>query len=602
MNSGVMLTPTLARWQVLRSRPAQLHTADNQRPVDNFIPQAPLIYEQVGARTVAGAISMAMLGATVQRRKRRQNVHRTAFPETRVEIQKSLKKREVLELEEIYDSLELPRRTRTLSKKTLIKRIMMKLEDLKQIFADAGSDHSGLGLVSEAKNKMEVGREFSLNTDYLRSRRIFGNVNDSETAGAGFYGFPSSLTGTVSMSLQVQKYEAVDSRRALSDLSVGETMLGTVKSISFADGLLVDVGTTVDALVPNNSCTLGVQLGDDIKVCVNYIFCTSDGVARRFPLMATLSDEENGKEDREEPKKWEDQSGALLLLRGVDPEALKQARYSNMQFPTGAEPSQHDLQCFPDTQPTGNLFDGAPPTLDILQQLPARKLPNNLLSLNLSGNLESVQVPVDYLTEESVCIDDEAVASWQNNASQELDLMSAELRCRDAFCRDLTQVWRDLLARRHPSIPVNLLGMTILSCGKRCLIPIVDTHCLEFRLREFEAPSELAAWREKEQKCHEMTWNGTQEHNQRDRDHDRTKLDQLSSCNVVQHARAVYQVEQEELLKMCRGSAVHDRCERTEQTLKKEVDKFRDQDKFREQDDSQKQLEKDHEALMLKKW
>ncbi|CAE7883764.1 POGLUT2 [Symbiodinium microadriaticum] len=252
-------------------------------------------------------------------------------------------------------------------------------------------------------------------------------------------------------------------RRALQSLEVGAEESGTIVEVSLNDGLRVDIGAEIDVLVP-----LSIQGREDApaKVAKNYplkkklvvkIEEVSADPARRFPVIASV---------KKEPLQSLEQAQTALRPHGGA---------SDRSRSEGVELSKLD-----DWQPAGPLE-----VREELEELPLRPPPEVVRSLGRNRQLQDVEVP-EAMRSPAPDVSDAAREAWTNFAENRAEELRWELRCRERLAADLLVVEADILRGRSPTIPLGLLGLTVMEDGKRYMLPQPDGDSLKFSVQEDE--------------------------------------------------------------------------------------------------------------------
>eukprot|EP00929_Paragymnodinium_shiwhaense_P051447 TRINITY_DN25889_c0_g1_i1.p1 TRINITY_DN25889_c0_g1~~TRINITY_DN25889_c0_g1_i1.p1 ORF type:complete len:606 (-),score=145.56 TRINITY_DN25889_c0_g1_i1:62-1879(-) len=292
-----------------------------------------------------------------------------------------------------------------------------------------------------------------------------GPANRSDGQAAG-----QSASEPLPVLLEVRHTDSA-SRKSFSSVAAGKEVQGRVSGVSRYEGLRIDLGLDVDALVPLNlslaatgaELTSALPLGSEVTIRIQEVTTASDPERpTRFPLVASLV---KPAEAAELAAKIQ-QQGELLRT--------------------------HRLSIEDDSANAGSdaAASGSRPEVTVLRslrqdasQLPPRPAPEVLLSLDASGAVRSVEVPAAVATAEASG-SEAAVSAWQQLAQQELDMLALEQRCRDKLVADLEAVEKDLSAACIPSVPATLVGLTPCADanGLRYLQPYADGDCLRFRL------------------------------------------------------------------------------------------------------------------------
>eukprot|EP00933_Yihiella_yeosuensis_P058630 TRINITY_DN5925_c0_g1_i5.p1 TRINITY_DN5925_c0_g1~~TRINITY_DN5925_c0_g1_i5.p1 ORF type:complete len:249 (-),score=64.97 TRINITY_DN5925_c0_g1_i5:256-1002(-) len=189
-------------------------------------------------------------------------------------------------------------------------------------------------------------------------------------------------------------------------------------------------------------------------------------------------------------------------------------------------------------------------------RLPKRLPPEEVLSIDADGEIQLLEVPEDQrvlpASEDAASSDSSMLQAWERFVASEAERIELEMRCRDRLALDLNIVEADLAADLQPSIPIDLMGMTLLSCGKRCMLPYPEGDCLKFRI--WEGSDDLASWTEEmRQKCKEL-WSNDEARDkakklqlEKEKEEVFQRFRELFACSDTCHARGVLAVERAEL-------------------------------------------------------
>jgi len=317
-------------------------------------------------------------------------------------------------------------------------------------------------------------------------------------------------------------------RKAVASISVGEKFSGRVVGISLYDGLRVDIGAQIDALVPVDYSRDGVKpsvrLGDTLKIKIVEVYTGISEDARRFPLVATTL-------EKGEAEDVSSEVGSALRFRpGDDSKSLQVARGKEISANVVAAPPCDQDSDDSEQEPA-------------LTSMPPRPAPEKVLTLDADGTARWVKVPAEYRQPPR-----EASAStkeaWRRRATEELALVGQEVQCRRQLAMDLDIVEDDLAAGRMPSVPTALIGLTPSADGQGAVLPFTNGDALCFRHLEANVGEEVR----REHELHRSRWaKGALPESRR---LDLEALRQLFSCAGVRHARAVYAAEGHGLSKM----------------------------------------------------
>lgn len=326
-------------------------------------------------------------------------------------------------------------------------------------------------------------------------------------------------------------------RTPLASLEVKQKLPGTVIGTSLHDGLRIDIGAEVDALVPMNIAMGGhavPELGTQVSVSVEEIHLGSkqaEGASRRFPLIVGLVGESelHGTSGGSSSSR-----GSLRIQRGVDPQSVHAARGYDTLSP-GVR-AAWAIQEESDAAQSDDIERGdadAHRRFAEASAIPRRPPPEVVLSLNASGDVSEVEVPRE--ARSPVNADDATLAAWRAFASEELSMVALEQRCRDQLAKDLNAVEIDLYKGRAPTVPAALLGLITIEDGRRGLLPIPNGDHLQFKIIEPDHPNGVEAWVKEQRKA------------ESDKQQETDLYTRMFACADARHARALQATMNEEL-------------------------------------------------------
>jgi len=346
------------------------------------------------------------------------------------------------------------------------------------------------------------------------------------------------------------------SRMPLDNLKVGKTVFGTVVGVSLHEGIRIDIGAEVDAMVPlklySHTAEVGTRfpLGSKVELKLLEIYTGPHASARRFPLIGSLAKAlgETGSSSSTGLGKTSGSSTALRRSPDDNPDILHTARGDGTQSP-GITLIQRlaTAGLGRDASVTGGMHPA-------LAAMPPRPAPEVVLTIGSDGALHEVHVPQEHRSGQTSKDSNKGAAAkkaWEDLIASELKFLSLELKCRDRVAEDLDVVEDDLAAGRAPSIATSVLGLTPLPGDDcRCVLPSVYGEMLRFKLFSFETPAQLQTWKTQLKNQFTTCWF-------RSDDQDGGNLKQVEierlavvfACADVRHARAARQVEAAELLR-----------------------------------------------------
>lgn len=326
-------------------------------------------------------------------------------------------------------------------------------------------------------------------------------------------------------------------RRSIEELKAGDQLSGRVVEISLLDGIRVDIGVAADALIP-------IRMEEDLEllesICEKYplgstvqvqIEDVSQDLDRRFPIICTFQRQEV------DLPEWQIAGMALRpheagiqSLRGRDDVELAQSD----DWQKEAEPLE------------GNTTKNS--ALRALKDVPQRQPPEVIMSIG-SGSLETIQVPEQHRAGSQAKSKPAARKAWQAFMNDEVTKLRLQLHCRQRLARELATIEAQLLQGNHPTVPVELLGMTLLPKGLGCLLPVPDGDCLKFQVREFDTAEQMHDWMESCHRHHREQW--SLERSQVEGEGpEKEQLAKFFACADAWHARAVQAAEEEEIRKL----------------------------------------------------
>lgn len=306
-------------------------------------------------------------------------------------------------------------------------------------------------------------------------------------------------------------------RTPMSELSPGQSCLGVVTGFSLFDGLKVDIGASVDALIPVNfekqpaSLQFALAftgLGEQVEVILSEVCEEQYAASRRFPVVATLKSpawpEGLGLIEEDSSHK------ALMFKAGEDSVQVLAARCLDETEDSPGEKAVKELSGRHSRSSEYGPEDEQ--HLMPFKELPARSPPEEILSPDLQGNVSRVSVPEEHRASDAAKqeVNPELREAWEALATKEQDLIAAEARCKQRFAKELDTFQRYIEAGRRPPLPLSLLGLTVLDCGKRCMLPTIRTDIVTFYFHDFESHAHLESWVAGQRHKH-MTSNFTEE-------------------------------------------------------------------------------------------
>lgn len=323
-------------------------------------------------------------------------------------------------------------------------------------------------------------------------------------------GAPAASTFDLPL-FDVRQHDQLAERAPLESLGTSGSHTGHVVGASLYDGVRVDIGATVDAVVPLNFSSDGVgedlreavlracPLGAKVKVKLEG-FDAGNVDKQRFPLVARLVEP---KVDVDIPA-----SKPLIVQPGDDLEALQGMRGTS----DACTPREEAANRLVDAAVEASAKAGTDASmwgkdqqklLSKLAGLPARPAPAELLIGEEDGTLRRVPGPAGGEKSKDAKVRKVLANKWADLAAQELDMIRVEVRCRQQFAADLNTVAQDIRRGSRPSVPTSLLGLTVFGEGRRCLLPRMQDGHLQFTARCFVAPVMLAQWEREERKAFE---------------------------------------------------------------------------------------------------
>lgn len=345
------------------------------------------------------------------------------------------------------------------------------------------------------------------------------------------------------------------SRTPLDNLKVGQMVPGTVVGVSLHEGIRIDIGAEVDAMVPlklyGHAGEVGTKfpLGSKVELTLLEIYAGPHASARRFPLIGSLA-KALGQTGSSSTglSKTSGSSTALRRSPDDDPDILHAARGDGTQSP-GISLIQRLA-----TAGLGRNASVAGGMHPALAAVPPRPAPEVVLTIGSDGALHEVHVPQEHRSRQTSKDSNKGAAAkkaWEDLIASELKFLSLELKCRDRVAEDLDVVEDDLAAGRAPSIATSVLGLTPLPGDDcRCVLPSVYGEMLRFKLFSFETPAQLQTW--KTQLKNQFTTCWFHSDDQDGGNLKQVEIERLAAvfaCADVRHARAARQVEAAELLR-----------------------------------------------------
>lgn len=326
-------------------------------------------------------------------------------------------------------------------------------------------------------------------------------------------------------------------RKSLEKLKEGAEYPGKVVGLSLIDGLRVDIGAEADVLIPLSFRDPQVKrlqekfaLGEEVLVSITSIASEDQREVRRFPLLAELVG-----------MKVPLQRGTSLQFRpNDDPIQLLSSRGESGSGPLPGPPAVDAFEKGAAEEWRERDEDGA---WKLLQSFPSRPPPAEVISLSPDGQLQSIPVPELY-RKKPPGVSRKAQEAWKGLASTELRCIREETRCLQKLAEDMATVETDLALQRTPTVPISLIGMTVLSCGQRCLLPRPLGDIIDFYLHESDSPEDFVTWQKREHEAHAASWN-SKRFAERRKSYQRLKL--YFTCKDMRHACATWAVEREEL-------------------------------------------------------
>lgn len=321
-------------------------------------------------------------------------------------------------------------------------------------------------------------------------------------------------------------------RQALKDLNVGGKTSGRIVEVSLLDGVRIDIGAEVDALVPVPTMKDNLELAESIhqtyplgsKVEVQ-IEDISDNAARRFPVICSFTRQKIDLPD------WK---SVQMALRPQESGTQSLHTKGNV-----------DLEDSDDWQPEGETQLDA-----LLEEVPQRSPPKEVMSFG-NGKLQAIQVPEQFRAgKEASAASDKVRKAWTSFMEDEVASLRHRLRCQHRLARDLETIEAELQQGNTPTVPVDLLGMTVLPDGRRCLLPAPDGDCLKFQIQEFGTPGELQHWITSCREHHQDQWSLRQSQVTGEGPAAKHQLAKFYACADAWHARAVEAAEREEVRKL----------------------------------------------------
>eukprot|EP00931_Biecheleriopsis_adriatica_P062092 TRINITY_DN37384_c0_g1_i1.p1 TRINITY_DN37384_c0_g1~~TRINITY_DN37384_c0_g1_i1.p1 ORF type:complete len:653 (+),score=171.41 TRINITY_DN37384_c0_g1_i1:63-2021(+) len=358
-------------------------------------------------------------------------------------------------------------------------------------------------------------------------------------------------------------------RLSLESLSVGQTLPGHVVALSLLDGLRIDVGAEVDALVPvslHSGVALFVKekcsLGAEVEVEVEEV---NSEETRRFPLVCSLV-------RPTWPEATDPNKGRSLRLSPMSASMDVACRADSLTMPELDDwlPESDDLDA-----------DCASVDLTVLKKLPPRGPPSEVVSIGPNGDLQIVKVPEQHRSAagDSPAASEEAKEAWHQYTLKEADRLRYQLRCRDRLAADLVRVEAALASNQPPPVPADLMGMTLLADrrgenddGRSCLLAEAEGDRLRFRLQQCDSPEALQEWIEERRLCHKQLWEAETKGSvglvgkakqealelTAKREAASRSLAALFACADACHARAVVAAEKEEIRRAGLGYQTRD--------------------------------------------
>jgi len=373
---------------------------------------------------------------------------------------------------------------------------------------------------------------FTIGFDKLRKRRQ-ASRQEHEKARTSSVAWPKPTIGALTdrvaaadgnddwIPFQITHHD-VGNRFPLASLQVGQELPGTVVGISMVDGLRVDVGAEVDAVVPVDWSKLSQpSLGATVNVTLHAVHPDksdedSPTCQYRFPLRATLEGsplEENNREP--------------LDLSGTDALAMAPG-LGNSTLPQGTSSGS-----------SKNM----------------RPSPDQVLSWVPWSSDKFVDVPPMGGGAGQELIHEDSSEEWSEKVAKERRWLAAEEQCRQALARDLAATERAIALSSPPPISPALLGLVEVAsedadAAVHCVLPVVEGDKLTFRTVSFTDSDEFTAWREQTEEEHNRLWKGSDRLEKPDvkkRQESAEEMISIFRCHDALHIRGAIFAEEAEL-------------------------------------------------------
>eukprot|EP00913_Durusdinium_trenchii_P035104 g32838.t1 len=213
-------------------------------------------------------------------------------------------------------------------------------------------------------------------------------------------------------------------RQALKDLNVGGKTSGRIVEVSLLDGVRIDIGAEVDALVPVPTMKADTGRSAPIVEGASLPYLASchcqdisDNAARRFPVICSFTRQKIDLPD------WK---SVQMALRPQESGTQSLHTKGNV-----------DLEDSDDWQPEGET------QLDAL----------------LEDSEFAIQVPEQFRAgKEASAASDKVRKAWTSFMEDEVASLRHRLRCQHRLARDLETIEAELQQGNTPTVPVDLLG------------------------------------------------------------------------------------------------------------------------------------------------
>eukprot|EP00435_Cladocopium_sp_Y103_P037077 s3192_g9.t1 len=357
-------------------------------------------------------------------------------------------------------------------------------------------------------------------------------------------------------------------RKNIDELKAGDCLSGRVVEISLLDGIRIDIGMAVDGLIPVRMeedpellerIVEAYPLGSTVQVQIEDV---SQDLERRFPIICTFQRQVVDLPD------WQIAGMALrpheagIHSRGRDEVELAQSD---------------------DWQKEAEALKGNTTKNSALKDVPHRQPPEVVISIG-SGSLEAIQVPEQHRAGAPAKSKTAVRKAWQAFMNEEVTKLRLQLHCRQRLARELATIEAQLLQGNHPTVPVELLGMTLLPNSLGCLLPVPDGDCLKFQVRDFDTAEQMQDWIESCHKHHREQW--SLERSQVEGEGpEKEQLAKFFACADAWHARAVQAAEEEEIRKLQYQNVQSDDSDEAMAHLEDLVSKMTRSPKLKSQDD-----------------